>query len=52
MRRYTAAAGSPRLMDQESIDALNPYPLEPAIIAATESLVDWAQDGEPGAPSQ
>ncbi|NMR28640.1 hypothetical protein HGO92_02815 [Arthrobacter sp. SF27] len=42
----------PRLMDQEFIDALNPYPLEPTIIAATESLVDRAKDGEPAAPSQ
>jgi hypothetical protein len=32
--------------------ALNPYPLEPAIIAAAEALVDWAKTGRPAAPSR
>ncbi|KAE8766019.1 alpha/beta hydrolase domain-containing protein [Georgenia thermotolerans] len=32
--------------------ALNPYPLEPTVIAATEALVDWARTGKEAAPSQ
>lgn len=45
------AARLPRLMDQAFIDALNPYPLEPAIIAATEALIAWVEDGTAAAPS-
>lgn len=32
-------------------DALNPYPLEPAIIAAAESLMDWSKRNKAAAPS-
>lgn len=46
-----ASARLPRLMDQVFIDALNPYPLEPAIIAATEALIAWVQDDTEAAPS-
>lgn len=42
----------PRNMDPEFIDALNPYPLEPAIIAAMEALIDWTEEGKPAAPSK
>lgn len=38
--------------DQEFRDALNPYPLEPAIIAAIESLVAWSGDGTEASASQ
>ncbi|TRW44519.1 alpha/beta hydrolase domain-containing protein [Georgenia yuyongxinii] len=33
-------------------EALNPYPLEPTIIAAADSLVSWAKKGHEAAPSQ
>lgn len=46
-----ASARLPRLMDQAFIDALNPYPLEPSIIAATEALIAWVQDVTEAAPS-
>ena len=42
----------PRVMDQAFIDALNPYPLEPAIIAAKSALVKWHEKGVPAAPSR
>lgn len=37
--------------EQEFRDALNPYPLEPTIIAAAEALVTWSKTGKEAAPS-
>lgn len=33
-------------------DALNPYPLEPTVIAATEALIGWSKSKKDAAPSQ
>lgn len=46
-----ASARIPRVMTDEFIAALNPYPLEPTIIAATEALIAWTREGTPAAPS-
>lgn len=35
----------PRVMTPEFIAALNIYPLEPTIIAGTEALIRWIEDG-------
>ncbi|MCV9993960.1 alpha/beta hydrolase domain-containing protein [Paeniglutamicibacter sp. ZC-3] len=33
-------------------ESLNPYPLEPAVIAATEALIDWGKTNKEAAPSR
>jgi hypothetical protein len=38
--------------DEAFRDALNPYPIEPAVIAAAESLVNWSKRNRAAAPSQ
>lgn len=41
----------PRTMDTQFLNALNLFPLEPAITAAMDALVAWAGNGIPAPPS-
>lgn len=38
--------------DEAFRDSLNTYPLEPAVVAATQSLIDWSKRNREAAPSK